>query len=157
MKLKCPHLLKPLDTLINENYLSFDPSEPFRFPLFDMRHPVVQEDFEKKIIKNGLLKHATWMIKKTKLFRIDFPKQIEFLFTLWFSILCPTLTKNIECQLLLICTKICLILIFQVNQQTLYKQVDYLRSWSVEILWYWFGSQFGLLSKLLSRRTMLPY
>ena len=43
MKLKCPNLLKPLGTLIQENYRSFYPSEPLRIPRFNMRHPVVVE------------------------------------------------------------------------------------------------------------------
>ena len=42
MKLKCPNLLKPLDTIIQENYQPFYPSEPFRILRFQMRHPVVQ-------------------------------------------------------------------------------------------------------------------
>ena len=41
MKLKCPNLLKPLDTIIQENYQPFYPSEPFRFTRFNMRHPVL--------------------------------------------------------------------------------------------------------------------
>ena len=40
MKLKCPNLLKPLDTIIQENYQPFYPSEPFRILRFQMRHPV---------------------------------------------------------------------------------------------------------------------
>ena len=40
MKLKCPNLLKPLGTLIQENYWSFYPSDPSRIPRFNMRHPV---------------------------------------------------------------------------------------------------------------------
>ena len=40
MKLKCPILLKPLDTIIQENYHAFYPSEPFRITHFKMRHPV---------------------------------------------------------------------------------------------------------------------
>ena len=40
MKLKCPLLLKPLGTIIQENYGSFYPSEPFRILRFNMRHPV---------------------------------------------------------------------------------------------------------------------
>ena len=35
-----PHLLKPLGTLIQENYSSFYPFGPFRIPRFNMRHPV---------------------------------------------------------------------------------------------------------------------
>ena len=42
MKLKCPILLKPLDTMIQENYWSFYPSEPFRITRFTMRHPVIE-------------------------------------------------------------------------------------------------------------------
>ena len=41
MKLKCPNLLKPLDTIIQENYQPFYPSEPFRILRFQMRHPVI--------------------------------------------------------------------------------------------------------------------
>ena len=45
MKLnKCPNLLKPLATIIQENYQRLYPSEPFRITRFQMRHPV----FEKK-------------------------------------------------------------------------------------------------------------
>ena len=40
MKLKCPNLLKPLDTIIQENHQPFYPSEPFRILRFQMRHPV---------------------------------------------------------------------------------------------------------------------
>ena len=40
MKLKCPNLLKPLDTIIQENCRSFYPSETFRIPRFNMKHPV---------------------------------------------------------------------------------------------------------------------
>ena len=40
MKLKCPILLKPLDTIIQENYHASYPSEPFRITRFKMRHPV---------------------------------------------------------------------------------------------------------------------
>ena len=43
MKLKCPNLLKPLDTIIQENYQPFYPSEPFRILRFQMRHPVVSK------------------------------------------------------------------------------------------------------------------
>ena len=42
MKLKCPNL-KPLDTIIQENYQSFYPSKPFRITRFKMRHPVLWE------------------------------------------------------------------------------------------------------------------
>ena len=41
MKLKCPLLLKPLATIVQENSQSFYPSEPFRISHFTMRHPVV--------------------------------------------------------------------------------------------------------------------
>ena len=40
MKLKCPNFLKPLDTIIQENYQHFYPTEPFRILRFQMRHPV---------------------------------------------------------------------------------------------------------------------
>ena len=41
MKLKCPILLKPLDTMIQESYWSFYPAEPFRITRYTMRHPVL--------------------------------------------------------------------------------------------------------------------
>ena len=40
MKLKFPNLLKPLGTIIQQNYWSFYPSEPFTFIHINMRHPV---------------------------------------------------------------------------------------------------------------------
>ena len=40
-KLKCPNLLKPLGTIIQQNYWSFYPSEPFSFVHFNMIHPVL--------------------------------------------------------------------------------------------------------------------
>jgi hypothetical protein len=40
MKIKCPNLLKPLDTMIQENFQTFYPSEPFRITRFQIRHPV---------------------------------------------------------------------------------------------------------------------
>ena len=40
IKLKCPTLLKPLATVIQQNYWSFYPSEPFTFTRYAMRHPV---------------------------------------------------------------------------------------------------------------------
>ena len=40
-KLKCPHLLKPLGTIIQQNYWSFYPPEPFSFVHFNMIQPVV--------------------------------------------------------------------------------------------------------------------
>ena len=42
MKLKFPNLLKPLGTLIQQNYWSFNPLEPFYFIHFNMIHPVWQ-------------------------------------------------------------------------------------------------------------------
>ena len=43
MNLKYPHLPKTLGTIIQENYLTFYPSEPFRMSHFEMRYPVVLE------------------------------------------------------------------------------------------------------------------
>ena len=40
MKIKCPNHLKPLDTIIQENYHTFYPLEPFRITRFKIRHPV---------------------------------------------------------------------------------------------------------------------
>ena len=42
MKLKCPILLKPLATIVQQHYQSFYPSQPFRIIHFTMRHPVRQ-------------------------------------------------------------------------------------------------------------------
>ena len=42
MKLKCPLLLKPLLTIVQENSQSFYPSESFRISHFTMRHPVLK-------------------------------------------------------------------------------------------------------------------
>ena len=42
IKLKCPTLLKPLVTVIQQNYWSFYHSEPFTFNRYAMRHPVQQ-------------------------------------------------------------------------------------------------------------------
>ena len=39
-KLKCPNLLKPLETLIKKKYWSFYPSGPFSFDQFTLIHPV---------------------------------------------------------------------------------------------------------------------
>ena len=41
MKHKSATLLKPLGIIIQESYLSFYTSEPFRILHFNMRHPVV--------------------------------------------------------------------------------------------------------------------
>ena len=40
LKLKCPHLLKPVGTIIQQNYWFFYPSELIYFIFFTMRHPV---------------------------------------------------------------------------------------------------------------------
>jgi hypothetical protein len=40
MKLKFPYLLKPLGTIIQQNYWPFYPSEPFSLDQFNMIHPV---------------------------------------------------------------------------------------------------------------------
>ena len=44
MKLKCPLLLKPPATIVQENSQSFYPSEPFRIYHFTMRHPVYRAE-----------------------------------------------------------------------------------------------------------------
>ena len=41
IKLKFPNILKPLRTMIQQNYWSFYPSELIYFAFFTMRHPVV--------------------------------------------------------------------------------------------------------------------
>ena len=53
MKLKCPHLLKPLGTIIQQNYWFFYPSEPFSFVHYI--HPVVKIIFK-------LLAWPTWFV-----------------------------------------------------------------------------------------------
>ena len=45
IKLKCPTLLKPLATVIQQNYWSFYPSEPFTFTRYTMRHPVCSSTY----------------------------------------------------------------------------------------------------------------
>ena len=50
MKLKCPILLMPLDTIFQENYHAFYPSEPFRITRFKMRHPVLEDQLLLKFI-----------------------------------------------------------------------------------------------------------
>ena len=49
MKLKYPHLPKTLGTIIQENYWSFYPSEPFRMLHFEMRYPVIKNSKDKVI------------------------------------------------------------------------------------------------------------
>ena len=56
IKLKCPTLLKPLATIIQQNYWSLYTSEPFTFTRYTMRHPVC---IEKDLIGRSLLKF-TW-------------------------------------------------------------------------------------------------
>ena len=53
MKLKCPILLKLLDTMIQEIYRPFYPSEPFKITHFKMRHPVWSNSLlsEREILK----------------------------------------------------------------------------------------------------------
>ena len=53
MKLKCPLLLKPLATIVQENSQSFYPSEPFRISHFTMRHPVIEATIPYYPIRNG--------------------------------------------------------------------------------------------------------
>ena len=48
MKLKCPLLLKPLATIVQENSQSFYPSEPIRISHFTMRHPVIATKIRQK-------------------------------------------------------------------------------------------------------------
>ena len=54
MKLKCPLVMKPLATIVQENSQSFYPSEPFRISHFTMRHPVGLEknrDSNERVLK----------------------------------------------------------------------------------------------------------
>ena len=67
MKLKCPILLKPLDTMIQENYWSFYPSEPFRITRFTMRHPVYWKTailMHFVTLKNVLVREKRTYVKK---------------------------------------------------------------------------------------------
>ena len=64
MKLKCPNLLKPLDTIIQENCQPFYPSEPFRILRFQMRHPVVENQ---GITTTPLHSGWDWFITHVKL------------------------------------------------------------------------------------------
>jgi hypothetical protein len=57
MKVKCPNLLKPLGTMIQQNYWSCYPSEPFSFVHFNMIHPVNVLQF--------LSSRGTFLILKT--------------------------------------------------------------------------------------------
>ena len=41
MKLISPNLLKPIGTIIQENYQSFYPLEPFRITHFNIKHPAL--------------------------------------------------------------------------------------------------------------------
>ena len=45
IKLKFPNLLKPLGTIMQQNYQFFYPSQPFSFIHFNMMHPVLQSNF----------------------------------------------------------------------------------------------------------------
>ena len=67
MKLKCPHLLKPLGTIFQQNYWFFYPSEPFIFVHFNMIHPVCavkraldlcKAEFYKNVCSQNCLKNA---------------------------------------------------------------------------------------------------
>ena len=50
MKLKCPLLLKPLATIVQENSESFYSSEPFRISHFTIRHPVRRDNLQVRVI-----------------------------------------------------------------------------------------------------------
>ena len=51
MKLKFPHLLKPLGTIIQQKYWSFYPSEPFSLDQFNVIHPVAFWNFKLNVLK----------------------------------------------------------------------------------------------------------
>ena len=64
IKLKCPNLLNTLGTMIQENYWSFYPSEPFTLARFNMRHPVCYHNWQVKFwTRQRLLGSYTWQIK----------------------------------------------------------------------------------------------
>ena len=67
MKLKFPDLLKPLGNIIQQNYLSFYPSELIYFALFTMRHPVIVH-FNIQKLKN---KHNFIKTEKAKSSHFD--------------------------------------------------------------------------------------
>ena len=90
MKLKCPLLLKPLATIVQENSQSFYPSEPFRISHVTMRHPVIGGDFAKfcgllriyqlqSYLKCGIISKATSQLDQVRKYssRIDLA-ELEF-------------------------------------------------------------------------------
>ena len=52
MKLKFPHLLKPLATIIQQNHWFFYPSGPFSYDHFNMIHPVKGEFFSYTFLRH---------------------------------------------------------------------------------------------------------
>ena len=83
MKHKHPNLLMPLGTIIQENYWSFYPSEPFRILLFNMRHPVVSpmRHLTQPTTFNGgwLCKRCSWLAPFTGLHTKIHTAAINFL------------------------------------------------------------------------------
>ena len=67
MKHKCPTLLKPLATVIRQNYRSFYPSESFTFTRYTMRHPVYNFVYSFYTTTYLTWEFAVWIIIITKL------------------------------------------------------------------------------------------
>ena len=70
MKLKCPNPLKPLGTIIQQNYKSSYPSEPFSFVHFNMIYPVSNYIIlPRKLSKNhkSELSPETFLLQEEKL------------------------------------------------------------------------------------------
>ena len=70
MKHKFPHLLKPLGTIIQQNYWSFYPSEPFSLDQFNMIHPVLARTnvgiWDKALCKVGTVVEHTFFFCSLK-------------------------------------------------------------------------------------------
>ena len=100
MKLKFPHLLKPLGTIIQQNYWSFYPSEPFSLDQFNVIHPVI-----KKWEGNSTSSHF-FMVSQTSWMVVVFPIQffwtvvvftIQFFLTIVFwQVFCLFYSTNFE-------------------------------------------------------------
>ena len=93
MKLKCPILLKPLDTMIQENYWSFYPSEPFSLDLLNMIHPVSSNHHCSLNSMHDLITTAClpWYPKTKRLIR-----NANFVFICKYRIVASTSPSRIE-------------------------------------------------------------
>ena len=87
LKLKCPNLLKPLGSVIQQNNWSFYPSEPFSFVHFNMIHPVCE------YLVHYRLHSFTWIF--ISLGKVNFRPKIKYI--TWFR--CANLNFNLEWNL----------------------------------------------------------